>query len=804
MYLERGLTMQVAYHQDNMIYLPSCERETWQQLYMASIRQEVTCIHCHSPLRMEVSILQPPSFIHVQPTKECLDATVMLEKKMKESSKKEEQEQKETSSSGFQLPKRRSITTLSSSNEPEVWKKPDKVKAIPPFENKPKTAIDDIHSYRRMLMENGIFLDNNQWKAVQTTEGPLLILAGAGSGKTRVLTTRTAYMLTEQSYSPKEMILVTFTAKAAKEMKERMRLYPGLDSRILNQLMIGTFHSIFYKMLMHHEPEKWSPINLIKQDWLRQAMIKEAGREINLDEKDFAFDQALTQISWWKNHLLSPDQVKTKDVWEERVAYLYKRYEQMRLAKNAFDFDDMLLGLYELLNRNDLLLKRYQQRFSYVSVDEYQDINKVQVELITMLSDRTKNLCVVGDDDQSIYAFRGSDPSYILNFKDRYPQTKMVVLDENYRSTHEIVSSANNVIHTNRDRYSKQLLAQTSSSQPPLLFYPYDEEEEATMIVTDMKKKIEAGAKPSDFAVLFRTNTSARALIERFVSSSISFQLDADGESFYRRKAVRKILAYLRLAINPDDSQALSDLIGALFLKQQTLQEVKAASITNDCSFVCALPFIQGLKPFQSKKLETLPAKFKELKAKKPLDAITFIEQEMGFNEYVKKQGNEGNKMERGSDDVRDLKVASKLHSTIEEFLDYIDHMTIKYEELRNQKSYGDSAQLMTIHRAKGLEFKHVYILSAVEGGLPHDYALEAWREGDDKPLEEERRLMYVAMTRAEESLHISVPLMRRGKKAFRSRFVREIQRIAPKQPIATNSRERNLSNERIKNDSRN
>ncbi|MFC0557642.1 ATP-dependent helicase [Halalkalibacter alkalisediminis] len=795
--------MQVAYHQEKLIFLPSCEREIWQQLYMASIRQEVTCIHCHSPLRMELSILQPPSFIHLHPTKECMNATMMLENKMKETSKKEDQRTEEQSSAGFQLPKRRSITT-SSIDEPEIWKKPEEVRAIPPFENNSKQMTGDIHSYRRMLMEHGIFLDHNQWKAVQTTEGPLLILAGAGSGKTRVLTTRTAYMLTEQNYSPKEMILVTFTAKAAKEMKERMRLYPGLESRTLNQLMIGTFHSIFYKMLMHHEPEKWAPTNLLKQDWLRQAMIKEAGREIDLDEKDFAFDQALTQISWWKNHLLSPEHVKAKDVWEERVVYLYKRYEQMRLAKNAFDFDDMLLGLYDLLNHNDLLLKRYQQRFSYVSVDEYQDINKVQVELITMLSDRTKNLCVVGDDDQSIYAFRGSDPSYILNFKEHYPQTKMVVLAENYRSTHEIVSSANNVIHINRDRYSKQLLAQTSSNHPPLLFYPYDEEEEATMIVTDMKKKIEAGAQPSDFAVLFRTNTSARALIERFVSSSIPFQLDADGESFYRRKAVRKILAFLRLGINPDDSQALSDLIGALFLKQQTLQEVKAASITNDCSYVDALPFIQGLKPFQTKKLETLPAKFKQLKSKKPIDAITFIEQEMGFNEYVKKQGSEGNKMERGSDDVRDLKVAAKLHSTIGEFLDYIDHMTIKYEELRNQKSYSDSAQLMTIHRAKGLEYKHVYILSAVEGGLPHDYALEAWREGDDKPLEEERRLMYVAMTRAEKSLHISVPIMRRGKKAFRSRFVREIQRMAPKQSFATSSRERNLPNERINNDSRN
>ncbi|WP_332633040.1 ATP-dependent helicase [Halalkalibacter flavus] len=776
--------MQVAYHQDKLIHLPSCEREKWQQLYMASIRQEVTCIHCHSPLKMDMSILTPPSFIHLHVTDECIDTVTLMEKKLTNSKQKELHPESSHTTSGIQLPKRRAITTNSQEAKSDLWKEPELVKAIPTFKPKQPNSFQVQTGYRHTLSENGIYLDDNQWKAVQTTEGPLLILAGAGSGKTRVLTTRTAFMLTELNHSPKEMILVTFTAKAAKEMKERMRLYPGISSSTLNQLVIGTFHSIFYKMLMHHEPEQWSPNNLLNQEWQRQAMIKEAGREIDIDEKEFAFDQALTQISWWKNHLTTPDQVKPKDVWEERVSYLYKRYEQMRLTKNMFDFDDMLIGLHELLTRNTHLLKRYQQRFAYVSVDEFQDINKVQVELITMLCDRTKNLCVVGDDDQSIYAFRGSDPSYILNFKERYPETKMVILNENYRSNHEIVSSANNVIASNRTRYAKQLLAQTSSEKPPLLFYPFDEEEEATMIMNDIKKQIDNGATPADFAILFRTNSSARALIERFISSSIPFQLEADGESFYRRKAVRKVLAYLKLARNPDDSQALQELVSALFLKQQAVRDIKAASIANDCTYIEALPHLQGLQPFQMKKLSELPKKFLHLQKKSPVQAIEFIEQEMGFNDYVKKQGNEGNKMERGSDDIRDLKVMARHHSTIEDLLDYIDHMTIKYDEVRSQKNMTNATQLMTIHRAKGLEYKHVYILSCVEGSLPHDYALEAWREGDDKPLEEERRLMYVAMTRAEESLKLSVPITRRGKKAFRSRFVREVQRLAPKQQL--------------------
>ncbi|NEU29640.1 ATP-dependent helicase [bacterium LRH843] len=771
--------MQVAYYQDKVIYLPAYDREKWQQLYMASTKGDITCIHCHVPLRMEIGIEKPAAFYHPQKTDECSEATTLMETKFK----KEQSTSEQVTESAFQIPVRRSISN--SENSDTAWKSPETIKAIPPFHakiNKPGTSQT---GYRLTLRENGIQIDDKQWEAVTTTEGPLLILAGAGSGKTRVLTSRTAYMLAEQHYSPRELILITFTAKAAKEMKDRMQIYPGIDSAILKQLVVGTFHSIFYKMLLHHEPVKWDPANLLKFDWQRQAMLKEAAREIDIDEKEFAFDQALTQISWWKNHLLSPEQVKTTDIWEERTAYLYKRYEQMKGAKAFFDFDDMLLGTYQLLSGHPALLRKYQQRFSYVSVDEFQDINKVQFQLISMLTEPSKNLCVVGDDDQSIYAFRGSDPAYILSFPDHYPNSKVVILNENYRSNHEIISSANNVIATNRTRFPKTLQAQTSIDQAPLLFYPYDEEEEATMVVTDIKKQIEQGAKPRHFAILFRTNSAARAMIERFISSCIPFQLDIDGESFYRRKAIRRILAYLRLALNPDDTHALTDLVAALFLKQQVVQEIKSISILKDCTFVEALPQIQGLQPFQSKKLSSLPEKFKQLAKKSPVEAISFIESDMGFNDYIKKQGNEGNKMEKGSDDIRDLKVVATQHTKLQYFLDYVDHMTTTYENLRKQRGQQEAVQLMTIHRAKGLEFKHVYLIGAVEGGLPHDYALDAWRDGNDKPIEEERRLAYVAITRSEESLKVSVPMMRRGKKAFRSRFVREMQRFSPKQQLS-------------------
>ncbi|WP_088103450.1 UvrD-helicase domain-containing protein [Halalkalibacter urbisdiaboli] len=769
--------MQTAIHREKIIYLPKHERSEWQTLYTASIREEVTCMHCGEAVRLQLGIHQPPYFVHPPTTFDCVSIIDAYEKKMVQEKKKVRLDEP-VSTEGFRLPKGRAIE--SNPAEDIYWKEPEMARAIPTFKPLTKTEAQNSERYRDILKDNGIYLDDSQWSAVKTTEGPLLLLAGAGSGKTRVLTARAAYMLTEKEIPEQEMILVTFTAKAAREMKERMKIYPGIHEKTLQRLMIGTFHSIFYKMLLHHEPDRWNGENLLKWDWQREQMIKEAGREIDLDEKEFAYDQALTQISWWKNHLLFPHHLKAKDVWEERVAYLYKRYEEMRLQKGMFDFDDMLIGCYEFLLNHPQLLKKYQQRFKYVSIDEFQDINKVQVELISMLTDKSRNLCVVGDDDQSIYAFRGSDPEYILHFNKTYPEAATIVLNQNYRSNHSIVSVANNVIASNRTRFPKQLEAQYASENIPFLFFPYDEEEEATMIITDIKEQIKAGATPSDFAILYRTNVTARALFERFVASNIPFVYDQDGESFYRRKTVRKVIAYLRLALQPDDIQAIKDLIGALFLKQTIIQDLKALSITMDCALVETLQHINGLQPFQVRKLKALPEQFKKLKVFTPEQAITFIEQEMGLKDYLKKQGNEGNKMDRGSDDVRDLKVAARQYQTIEDFLNHIDHIIAKQDELRRLPSTKEAVQLMTIHRSKGLEYKHVYILGGVEGSLPHDYALDAWREGDDKPLEEERRLMYVAMTRAQETLAISVPLMRRGKRVQRSRFVREMNRLAP------------------------
>ncbi|MEN0644133.1 ATP-dependent helicase [Alkalicoccobacillus gibsonii] len=767
--------MQTAFYQHKLTTLPTLDRSEWQRVYQAAKRGEVTCPHCQEPVRMNMSIKCAPSFEHPHSVFDCEEQV----KKLEQIHTKPEQtisNKTETSVGGFILPKGRSIESHSKPVNDLEWKEPVSIHSFPSFTKPSSVKENQPHPYRQSLEQSGIILDEAQWKAVTKTEGPLLLVAGAGSGKTRVLTSRAAYMLQHVGIKPEQMILVTFTAKAAREMKERMQIYPGLSKQILRKLMIGTFHSIFYKMLLHHEPEKWDSRFLLKE-WQRVQIIKEAGRNMGLDEKEFAYDQALTQISWWKNHLMTPEQVKPLDHWEERCASLYKVYEETRVAKVSFDFDDMLTGCYDMLTTNQTLLKRYQDRFSYVSVDEFQDINKIQFKLIQLLSEPNRNLCVVGDDDQSIYAFRGSDPEYLRRFPALYPEGETLILNQNYRSTHPIVSLANNVVKTNKHRMSKELQAQTTSDTVPFLFFPYDEEEEATMIVTDMKERIQEGALPSDFAILYRTNVHSMALFERLVQSSIPFVIEQDGESFYRRKVVKKALAYLRIARQPDDTEAMTDLIGALFLKQERLAEIKSLSIVHDCSLLEALKHLSGLKPFQLKKMEDLPSQCREINQSTPLEALNRIEKELGFKDYLKKQGSEGNKMDKGSDDLARLKVSARQHNSIPSFLEHVNHMQAKQDEHRMQATPAEAVQLLTIHRSKGLEFKNVYILGAVEGSMPHDYALEAWRDGDDQPLEEERRLMYVAMTRAEQALAISVPMMYRGKRAQRSRFVREMSR---------------------------
>ncbi|MBU7591074.1 ATP-dependent helicase [Metabacillus halosaccharovorans] len=755
--------MNSAKMKESIISLTQLPQQEIQRIYEESLKEAVVCRCCGKPVKLYLGFNHPPYFYHSnrELNETCQKQFQIDFPNQEETPALETTTENESEQNGFRLPKSRSIATADK-KETTKWCEPKILKGRTPFSVKVKAPASLL----------GIPLDVEQKEAVTTTEGPLLILAGAGSGKTRVLTTRALYMIEEKKISPTSMMLVTFTAKAAKEMQQRLIANSSVQATKLNQLVIGTFHSIFYKILIHHDREKWNSRHLLKWDWQKESYLKASCRELGIDEKDFPFDQAIQQIGYWKNTMQMPQCLKPVDDWEQTALTLYRDYEDQKLQRGQFDFDDMLVKCYELLNENPDLLSSYQQRFQYFLIDEFQDINPVQYKLIKLLSSHTNNLCGVGDDDQTIYSFRGSQPSFILNFKQEYPSAKVITLSANYRSDHQIVSTANDVISKNKQRLSKQMIAQYETPHSPVAFFPYDEEEEATMILQDMKEKIEAGAKPEEFAVLYRTHTGGRAVFERFVQSSIPFTIEKGQSSFYERKMVRGILSYLRLSMNSDDSFAITELIRALFLKQSVLNDVKALSILHDCSLVEALLHVNGLPAFQKAKIKKIIPRINSLQHEKPAVALTIIEKDLGFVDYLKKQGNEGNAMEKGSDDLNDLRVVAKKFMTVSDFLQHVDHMIVTQQSLKTS-TQESGVQLMTIHRSKGLEFKYVYVLGVVDGSLPHDFALESARKEKFEHLEEERRLLYVAMTRAKEHLFLSVPSYRRGRKAVPSRFIR-------------------------------
>lgn len=759
--------MKTAIYLTNIIHLDSLHREEYQKIYVEGKKGSLTCPVCAEKVRFYIGIEKEPHFFHIQSEQSiCQDQPVVNKNQTTDINEDDYIER-----NGFQIPVSRTISPPTPKKL--IYKKPRSLKLSVPFYSSTSSDIPGHSSYLNALTQQGFPLDKNQAEAVLHTESPLLVLAGAGSGKTRVLTTRTAYMLEEKNIDPKTIMLVTFTAKAAAEMKARLIRYPGMNQQKVQQLVTGTFHSLFYRIVSYHNREKWDSSNLLKKDWQREQILKGAGKSLQLDEKDFSYDLALQQISFWKNSLLFPDMVKPEDEWQEKVAILYKDYEQTKKEHRYFDFDDMLLGCFQLFQTDSALLETYQNRFHYFLIDEFQDINKVQYELIKLLSAKNKRVCAVGDDDQSIYAFRGSDPSYLLDFEKDFPNAKLVILNQNYRSSHEIVAVANQVVQQNKRRRTKSMNAQSEISQWPLCFFPFDEEEEATMILTDIQNKIIMGYKPSDFAILFRTNTGSRAMFERLVMSSLPFKIDLDVESFYDRFIVKSMIAFLRLSVNEDDQTAIKSVLPAMFIKQSALQDMKADSILQDCTLLEALAKLKTGFAFQQKKLQKLVPVIRSISSQKPLIAIEIIERELGFLDFVKKRGNEGNQLDKGSDDIRDLKVAAKNFNKISDFLEHTDHMKAMNKEMKQfSKQQSEAITLSTIHRAKGLEYHTVYVLGAVDGNIPHDYALESLRNGDDAAIEEERRLLYVALTRAMEALYLSVPSRIRGKKAKQTRFL--------------------------------
>ena len=626
-------------------------------------------------------------------------------------------------------------------------------------------------------------LNKEQQQAVQHTEGPLLILAGAGSGKTKVLTVRIAHLLA-QGVNPYEILAITFTNKAAKEMKSRVE---GLVGDVANRIWLSTFHSFCAKFL-RFELDNFLGYNsnfTIYDTSDSQAVIKAALKALNLDDKYYPVGAMIAAISDAKNKLLfaSDFRKQARDFYQEKVADVYEYYERELRKNNALDFDDLLLVAVKLLQSNEAVLDKYSKRFRYVMIDEYQDTNHAQYLLAKLLASHWKNIAVVGDADQSIYAWRGADIQNILDFEKDYPNCTSIKLEQNYRSTKIILDAANAVIENNEGRPKKNLWTDKTEGAKIQHFTAQSEHEEAAFIGDTIAKKHDIHGVPyGDMAILYRTNAQSRVLEEALIKRALPYTM-VGGTKFYDRKEIKDVLAYLRVLYNPFDDLSLLRIInvpkrsiGATTVAK--LQDYARANGTSLFMTLTQLHLVDTIKGKTKEKLEefgilifTLVA---EMEDKTVLDILESILDRTGYLAQLE-ESTDPQDQARAENIGELLSVAKDFQDTnptgtVEDFLEQVA-LVNDVDSFEQEES---KVTLMTLHAAKGLEFPIVFLGGLEEGLFPHSRTLM-----NPEEIEEERRLAYVGITRAEKELYISNATTRtvfgRTSSYLPSRFIDEI-----------------------------
>ena len=630
-------------------------------------------------------------------------------------------------------------------------------------------------------------LNDMQQQAVYHTDGPLLILAGAGSGKTRVLTHRIAYLIEEMDVNPYHILAITFTNKAAKEMRERVDQIVGFGSE---SIWVSTFHSMCVRILRRYIERLGYQNNFTIYDTDdSKTLMKDVLKRMNIDTKMYKERAILNHISNAKNELMTPGDLAKSvhgDFYMQRVAEIYKEYQKSLKDNNALDFDDLIMKTVELFQTDAEVLQYYQERFRYIMVDEYQDTNTAQFKLVSTLAGRYKNLCVVGDDDQSIYKFRGANIGNILNFERVFEHAKVIKLEQNYRSTKRILDAANAVIRNNSGRKSKTLWTDNDLGDKIRFLQLNDGYEEANYVAHDIKNLVEEQGRfdYSEIACLYRTNAQSRALEERLLFLNIPYKI-VGGVNFYQRKEIKDILAYLKTIDNAQDDLAVKRILN---VPKRGIGATTVGKIT-DYAYHHAMNFYDGLKHAEyagagraAEKINKFVDLIQNLRGKSNFysikELVDDILEDTGYLEELKLEGTE-----EAEDRIQNInefisKVVDYEEScedeapTLSGFLEEVA-LVADIDRLEEDSDY---VTLMTIHAAKGLEFPKVY-LCGMEDGLFPGYMSITSDDPDD--LEEERRLCYVAITRAMESLTITSARMRmvRGETQYNkiSRFVEEI-----------------------------
>ncbi|WP_242235894.1 DNA helicase PcrA [Bacillus cereus group sp. BfR-BA-01316] len=630
-------------------------------------------------------------------------------------------------------------------------------------------------------------LNPQQQKAVQTTNGPLLLMAGAGSGKTRVLTHRIAYLLGEKGVAPWNVLAITFTNKAAREMRERIDKLVGPEAE---DIWISTFHSMCVRILRRDIDRIGINRNFTILDAGDQlTVVKKIMKERNIDPKKFEPRSILAGISNAKNELLSADKYAKKitiaDPYEKLTSDVYTEYQKRLLKNNSLDFDDLIMTTIQLFERVPEVLEFYQRKFQYIHVDEYQDTNKAQYLLVKHLASRFKNLCVVGDSDQSIYRWRGADISNILSFEKDYENAQVILLEQNYRSSQNILNAANAVIEKNSNRKPKKLWTDNQIGSKISYYRAATEKDEAYFVAKKIRDDIQMGnRKYTDFAVLYRTNAQSRMIEEIFLKSNIPYKI-VGGTKFYDRKEIKDILAYLRLIGNPEDEISFARIINMpkRGIGATSIDKIINYGVQNGISLTAVLDEIEhvGVSAKITKAVKEFAGLLHNWVNMQEYLSVTELVEEViektGYRDMLKNERSlEAEGRLENLDEFLSVTQTFESQSEDKSLVAFLTDLALvaDIDRVDEDPTAGEEVILMTMHSAKGLEFPVVFIVGLEEGIFPHTRSLM-----EEDEMQEERRLAYVGITRAEEELYLSNAQMRtlfgRTSMNAASRFITEI-----------------------------
>lgn len=617
-------------------------------------------------------------------------------------------------------------------------------------------------------------LNKNQAKAVAHIDGPCMVLAGPGSGKTRIISQRIVSMVLDHGIPPTRILAISFTKASSLEMKKRTLAY-GKDDR-LNKVSFGTFHSSFFRILRRYAGVSFEDLLLDLDRFKLVRSILKYLKISNYNDDDVL--DLLNKISLVKNELVDYRDYDSQSFEQEIFQKAYRLYEDEKKRHGKIDFDDMLIQAYDLLNNDPAILSIVRQVFKYILIDEFQDINRVQFELIRLIAGQENNLFVVGDEDQSIYGFRGARPDFMLEFDQYFPSARHILLDTNYRSSKDIVDLSLGLIKKNKKRHPKDLKAFSKDPARISYIYPKDTDDEARLVADQIFDRVgsQKGADYGDFAVIYRTNRQARAFVDAFMDKRIPFILKDSPKTIYDHWVSLDIIAYLRIAMEIGLGGDWARVINKPF---RYISKKSLAKAEDSMDFLDCLLNDEDIKDFQKKNLEDLYIDLNYVRGLSPQYGISYIRTTLDYDRYILDYCHERRiKSQQIVEILDELEAAAGPYRTILDFFKHIDQ--VREEVKKNaDKTAGSSLAtsadkgvvLTTMHSSKGLEFDNVYIVGVNEGIVPYQL-------GDDSKLdiEEERRLLYVAITRAKRFLVISSPLKRFGKKIGQSQFLKELQ----------------------------